>query len=235
MKSPPSRLGPGRPAGKCSAQRRDHRVAPPPVDLGEALDVLAPAAFGEVLADEVLGQGRGAEVGGLLAEHDLLHHRRRRDRPAEPDPGREDLREGADVDDEVAAVELVERRQRLAAEAQQPVGVVLDHEHLPRAGELDQPPPPLAATSSPRPGSGRSAPSRRTSGRRPSPSSRASTVFELVDPHPVLVALDLDHVGLVAAEDRDRAGVGRRLADRRRRRGRPASCRRGRSPAGRRW
>ena len=139
MKSPPSGSVQVASRREVLAQRLDHRVAPAPVDAGEAVDVLAPAAFGEVLADEVLGQGRGAEVGGLLAEHDLLHHRRRRDRPAEPDPGGEDLREGADVDDEVAAVELVERRQRLAAEAQQAVGVVLDHQHLARAGQLDQP------------------------------------------------------------------------------------------------
>ncbi len=50
-------------------------------------------------------------------------------------------------------------------------------------------------------------------GRRPSRSSRSRVVFEFVDPHPLAVALDLDRLGLVAAEDRDRTGVGGGLAD----------------------
>ena len=52
-------------------------------------------------------------------------------------------------------------------------------------------------------------------GRRPSTSSRSRVSSSSVDPHPLAVALDLDRLGLVAAEDRDRAGVGRRLADHR--------------------
>ena len=143
MKRPPSGSVQVACGGEVLAQRLDHRVAPPAVDLDQVGDVLAPAPFGEVLADEVLGQGRAAEVGGLLAEHDLLHHRRRRHRPAEADAGGEDLGEGADVDDEVAAVELVERGQGLAAEAQQAVRVVLDDEQLALPRQLDQPPPPL--------------------------------------------------------------------------------------------
>ena len=50
-------------------------------------------------------------------------------------------------------------------------------------------------------------------GRRPSPRSALEQRLELVDPHPVLVGRDLDHLGLVAAEDGNRARVGRRLAD----------------------
>ena len=212
MKRPPSGSVQVAPCRKELGQRRDHRVATAPVDPGQVLDVFAPAAFGEVLAHEVLGQGRGAEVGRLLAEHDLLHHRRRRDRPAEADPGGEDLREGADVEDEVAAVELIERRQRLAAEAQQAVGVVLDDQHLPRAGELDQAPPPRQRHRHP----GRVLEGRdRVDEFGPPPVGveLGEHGFELLDPHPVLVALDLDDVGLVAAEDRHRARVGRRLAD----------------------
>ena len=205
-------LGPGRLRREVLAQRLDHRVAAAAVDLDQAVDVLAPAPFGEVLADEVLGQGRGAEVGGLLAEDDLLHHRRRRHRPAEPDAGGEDLREGADVDDEVAAVELVERRQRLAAEAQQAVGVVLDDEQLAPPRQLDQAPPPLERHRHP---GGVLEARHRVDEFRPPPLAVEPRQhrFQLVDPHPVLVAVDLDRLGLVAAEDRHRAGVGRRLAD----------------------
>ena len=134
---------PGRPFGEEPLQRLEHRVAALAVDAAEVVDVAAPVALAEVLANEVLGQGRGAEVGRLLSQHHLLHHRRRRAEPAEPDPGREDLGEGAEVEDVVAAVELVQRLDRLALVAQQAVRVVLDHDQLALAGELDQPPPPL--------------------------------------------------------------------------------------------
>ena len=80
-------LRPGRLAGKCSASASSIDVAAAAVDAARLVDVVAPAPFAEVLADEVLAQRRGAEVGGLLAEHELLEHRRRRADPADPDPG----------------------------------------------------------------------------------------------------------------------------------------------------
>ena len=68
-------------------ERLQHRVAAAAVDLDQVVDVLPPAALGEVLADEVLGEGGGAEVRGLFAERDLLQYRRGSDDPADPDPG----------------------------------------------------------------------------------------------------------------------------------------------------
>ena len=205
-------LGPCRLRGEVLSQRLEHRVAAAAVDLDQAVDVAPPAAFGEVLAHEVLGQGRRAEVGRLLAEHDLLHHRRRRHRPAEADARREDLREGADVDDEVAAVELVERRQRLALEAQQAVGVVLDDEQLALARQLDQPPPPLQREGD---AGGVLEARHRVDEFRPlpSPASASRTVSSSSMRIPSSSHLDLEHLRLVAAEDRDRPGIGRRLAD----------------------
>ena len=50
-------------------------------------------------------------------------------------------------------------------------------------------------------------------GLRPREASSARVCFEQVDPHAVRVALDLDHVGFVGAEGRDRTRVGRRVAD----------------------
>ncbi len=55
-------------------------------------------------------------------------------------PGRHGLGERRRVDDVVTAVKLVQRRQPLALEPEQPVGVVLDHQHTVSAGELHQPP-----------------------------------------------------------------------------------------------
>src|SRR4051794_2058455 len=106
-----ARPRPGRLPGEMTLQRLEHRVATRPVDLAQAVDIRPPAPLAEVLEGEVLGEGRGAEVGRLLAEGDLLHHRRWRHGPPDADPGGEDLGERADVDDVVAAVELVERRK----------------------------------------------------------------------------------------------------------------------------
>ena len=211
---PPGRLGPARLRREVTLERGDHRVSALAIDPDQAGDIVLPALLGEVLADEVLGQGRGAEVGGLLAKHELLHHRRRGHRPAQPDPRGEDLREGAEVDDVVAAVELVERRQRLALVAQQPVGIVLEHQQLVLAGQLDQPPPSLQRERRP----GRVLEARHRVDELRPPAGGGELVelsLQQVHPHPLRVALDLDHVGFVAAEDRDRARVGRRLADHR--------------------
>ena len=50
-------------------------------------------------------------------------------------------------------------------------------------------------------------------GRLPSRVEVGEQLLEQVDPHPVVVHLDLAGVGLVGAEDRDRARVGRALGD----------------------
>ena len=50
-------------------------------------------------------------------------------------------------------------------------------------------------------------------GRRPSAREAVEHRLQLVDRHPVGVHLDLHDVGLVGAERRHRAGVGRRLGD----------------------
>jgi hypothetical protein len=204
--------GPGRLRREVTLERLQHRVPPASVDIDEAVDVGAPASLGEVLAHEVLGQGGGAEVGGLLAEHDLLHHRGRRHRPAQADARREDLGEGAQVEDVVAAFELIERREGVALVAEQAVGVVLGDQDLVLARQLDQ---AAAALEGERdPGrvleAGHRVDELRTAALRGEPREGE---LELVEAHAFVVALDLDHVRLVAAEDRHRAGVGGGLAD----------------------
>ena len=89
MNSPPSgRVQRGAPA-EVLGERLEHHVAPAPVEIAQALDVLDPGraavggALGEVGGDEQLGHRRAAQVGALFAEVQLLQHRPRRDRPAE--------------------------------------------------------------------------------------------------------------------------------------------------------
>ncbi len=206
------RLRPGGLRWEEPRQRLEHRVAPRAVDRADVIDVLSPAALGEELADEVLAQRRCAEVGGLLAEHGLLHDRRRRAEPAQPDPGGEDLREGAGVEHVVAAVERVQRRQRLALEAQHPVRVVLEHEQLALAGDRDElVTAPLGHRHAARVLEGR----HRIDQLRPATvgGERVEGFGERVGAHAVLVDRDLDRLGLVRAEDRHGAGVGRCLGD----------------------
>ena len=136
---PAARPGPLRLAREVLVERLEQHVAPPPVVLAQDGEHVAPVALREVLDDEVLGERRRAEVGALLAEVELLEHGARGGGPAEAEPGREDLRERAEVDHVLAAVERVERRQRLALVAQQAVGIVLEHEDLALLGDLDQP------------------------------------------------------------------------------------------------
>src|SRR5262249_2848493 len=124
-------------------QRIEHRITTEPIDLHQVPDVLTPAALPEVLADEVLAQGGRAQVRRLLAERDLLEHRRRSGHPTDSDAGGEDLRQGAEIEDVIAAIEAVERPLRLAVVAEQAVWVVLDDQHLVLACELDQAASPL--------------------------------------------------------------------------------------------
>jgi hypothetical protein len=136
-------------------ERLEHHVAPAAVEILQRSTYSIQAGWAplpallEVGRDEQLRDRRGAQVGALFAEVQLLEHRPRGDRPAEAQPRREDLRERAQVDhevrgaaapDRVRRVERVQRRQRLALVAQQPVGVVLEHQQLALARDLDQPP-----------------------------------------------------------------------------------------------
>ena len=80
-----------------------------------------------------------AQVGGLLAQVHLAQHRGRRRHPAHAQAGRQDLGEGREVDHPPrAGVELPEAGQRIALEADLPVGVVLHDQQLVAMRDLDQ-------------------------------------------------------------------------------------------------
>ena len=177
-------------------ERVEHRVAAGAVDVGQRVDVVAPVAALEVGLHHQLRERRRAQVGALLAEVDLLEHRRRRRDPAEPDARREDLRERAQVHHVDAAVERVQRRQLVALVAQQPVRVVLEHEQLALVGDLDQPPPAAQRHRH----AGRVLEGRHRVDELRPPALALEPVerlLEQVDPHARRVHLDLDDVGLV--------------------------------------
>src|SRR5215212_5056164 len=108
----------------------EHRVAALLVHGGQAFDISPPVRVLEVGGDHHLREVRGAEVGALLADVDLVQDPLLRVNPSEPDAWREDLGESSQIHDPVEVsfllLERRERRKRLALEAKHPVRVILD-------------------------------------------------------------------------------------------------------------
>src|SRR5439155_13102430 len=93
-----------------------------------------------VAAHVVRGHARHERIDAAAEEKALEggNHLARGAQPAETDARAEDLRQRARADHAPARVERVERRQRLALEAQLAVGVVLEDEGLVLLGERYQ-------------------------------------------------------------------------------------------------
>ena len=136
-------------------ERVDHRVAALAVHLAELLDLALPVVGGEVCRDGHLRELRRAQRRGLLGQHQLLAHRVRRQRPADPEPGREGLGERAEVDHALGLVGP-QRPQRLAVEAEQAVGVVLEDQDVLAPADVEDLGPPREPRGSRRPGCGSS-------------------------------------------------------------------------------
>jgi hypothetical protein len=138
------------------------------------------------------------------ARHDL----RLRLQPPDAQAGREDLRERPHADHAHAAgAQFTQRGQVVPLEAQQAVGVVLEHDGTPVRGELDQVLTTLQRKRRP----GRVLERRDRVDELRRLALRVRRVGERLDVHAVLVAGDLHHPALVA-RDRGRAvGVRGRL------------------------
>ena len=131
------------------------------------------------------------------------------DHPADAEPRRDELGERPQADNAPVPVEGLERRHRIAGEADAPVGVVLQDEHPVTVRELDQ---LLAACPGERH-------ARRVVelqnvvhelGRRQSaPLALGERRLQLVDHHAVRVHADLDEVRFPAVEHAERRLVGR--------------------------
>jgi hypothetical protein len=206
------RRRPRRLAGQELLERGEHDVAPAPVDPAQLVEVLAPVAVLEVLDHEVLIQRRGAQVRGLLAQVQALQDRRGSGGPADPQARREDLRERARVGHVAAAVERVERRQRVTLVAQQAVRVVLEDHELLLVGDPDE---RLAPVQRHRDAAGVLEVRDRVDelGAPALVAQLGQRRLEHVDPHAVVVHLDLHDVGLVGVEARHGAGIRGRLGD----------------------
>src|SRR5918994_1053112 len=144
---PALRVGPVDLFGHELGQGVEHRVAALLVHGGQAPDVGPPVRVLEVRGDHHLRKVRGAEVGALLADVDLVQYPRLGVHPPESDAGGEDLGERPEIDDPVeVSLFLLQRREggeRLAFEAEHPVGVVLHDHEIELARHLQELPAPL--------------------------------------------------------------------------------------------
>ena len=175
------------------------------VELGERA---APARALEVALGGDLREVRAAQVGRLLDEQHLGQDRLGRGDPAQPQPGREDLGERAQVDDLV-----VERAQRLhvpAVEAQPAVRVVLDHRDVVLARQLEQ---PAAALRRHRDAAGVLEVRDRVDELGAARTDALELGLEQVHAHAVVVHRHAADLGLVRRERLQRADVGGALGD----------------------
>ena len=192
--------------------RRASRRAARGTCARNADDLPLPVLRREVLGDRQLVERRRAQHRGLGRQHELLAHGVRREHPADAQAGREGLAERAEVEDVVLAAARADRRRRRPVEAEQAVGVVLEHQ---QAGALADREHLVAA----RLGQGR--PGRVVEVRDGVEELRAlagrlhrrERLAQRLGHQPVLVHRDVHDLGLVGREGAERADVGRRLGD----------------------
>ena len=78
----------------------------------------------------------GTEHGRLVRKNEFFSNSVRSERPADPEPGSERLREGAEVDHAIL-FDRAHRVRRRGVEVEQAVRVVLEHEDVVRARDLE--------------------------------------------------------------------------------------------------
>ena len=143
MNRPPLGLRPLRLGREELGERVEHRVAALAVDRAQVLDVVrasgpprSSASTSCCVSEEV--QRSAACLPSLIFASTGAGRRR----PSRAGcPGERIFENVPEVEHVLAAVERVQRRQRLALVAQQPVGVVLEHEQLALPRDLDEPLP----------------------------------------------------------------------------------------------
>ncbi|EWS52883.1 hypothetical protein X551_04325 [Methylibium sp. T29] len=107
------------------AQRRRHRVALRGMARAHGRHMAIEQAVSHDLVDDALVEARRVQVGRLLDLQQLRIQRRRRHHIPQPQAGREDLRERAEVDRALRPARGQRRRWR-GVEPQLAIGVVLD-------------------------------------------------------------------------------------------------------------
>ena len=142
QEEPAPRRGPGHDVAERLLERALHHVALVLVVPAQPRHLALEDAPAARLVDDVLVERARAEVGGLLGHLHARGERRRRRQPGHAEPGRERLREAAQVDDASLAVVGLDRpdvgRARAVLEVQLAVRIVLeDQDVLPR-GPLQQ-------------------------------------------------------------------------------------------------
>jgi hypothetical protein len=197
--------------GQMFLQRGEERIAATTVHIAEGVDLTLPIGAAQVLRDGELAERAGAEDRRLVRENELLSDRVGCKGPPHPEPRREGLREGAEVDDPV----LLDRAhgvRRRGIEVQQAVGIVLEHQDVVRAADLED----LESTL-PREGDTGRVVERRDRVEELDPLAlgleAGDGLAEGFGDQPVLVHEHMGDLGLVGAEDTDRPDIARSLGE----------------------
>ena len=140
---------PAHPLGHEPLEGGHHGGAARAVQVHRSVQGGPPVLAGHVLGGELLAEHGRVDGHGLGRDLQPGPHRRRRRDPADPQPGREDLGEAAQVD-HGARVQRVQGREPVGAvEAEQRVRVVLEDEHPAVGADLHEPPAPLLGEGHP--------------------------------------------------------------------------------------
>ena len=182
-------------------ERGAHRVALHAVARADRRHMIAQEAVLDHLVHDALVEAGRVQVGRLLGLQQLGEQRRRRQQVAQPQPRRQHLAEGAEVD-RVVAERGRDRRRRRGVVPEVAVGVVLDHRQPVRArrlGERD------AARRR------QTAPARVLEVGQQVEKTRTTRGRQRLGSRALVVAVDRHEARLVGAEGLQRAEVGRRL------------------------
>ena len=138
QRHPPGRHTEGERAAQPPFQRRNESVAPRLVDPPHPARVSLQLTVLDQLGDRALGAHVALAIGDFAQPRQPFQQRARRDGEAEAQPGRQDLREGPDIDHDAGGVGAGQRHDRVTLEMKLVVVVVLQDRQPLAARQVQQ-------------------------------------------------------------------------------------------------
>ena len=115
-----------------------HHGQPLGIDPAHARDVPGQHAAAREFGQRGLRQLIRVQIAGLLHRAQTFNHARGRHNPADAQSRKRHLREAIDLNHQICAVELPERRQRSFVAVQPGVYMIFDHRRLMARGDFEQ-------------------------------------------------------------------------------------------------